>query len=154
MYNRYIRNDNGVYTRIPEDASSRQNNGQRNGASPQGNRCNDGRQSGGCQSDQRESSRQYQPSRENSQQNSHQNGGDFRQDNTPHCDNRNDRKPFSFFHQEEGEGIRRTLRKLLDRFHLEHVDTGDLLLLVLIFFLLQEDTDEELLIALGLLLIL
>lgn len=46
------------------------------------------------------------------------------------------------------------IRKLLDRFHLEHVDTGDLLLLLLLFLLFQEDADEELLIALGLLLIL
>ena len=35
-----------------------------------------------------------------------------------------------------------------------HVDTGDLLLLGLLFFLSREEADEELLVALGLLLIL
>jgi len=50
--------------------------------------------------------------------------------------------------------IQRTLRRLLDRFHLENVDTGDLLLLILLFLLFEEDADEELLFALGLLLIL
>ena len=46
------------------------------------------------------------------------------------------------------------LRHTLDRLHLDHVDTGDLLLLGLLFFLFREDADEELLVALGLLLIL
>lgn len=46
------------------------------------------------------------------------------------------------------------LRKLLDRLHLEDVDTGDLLLLLLLLLLFSEGEDEELLIALGLLLIL
>ena len=46
------------------------------------------------------------------------------------------------------------LRRLLARFHLEDVDTGDLMLLILLFFLLEEKADDELLIALGLLLIL
>ena len=36
----------------------------------------------------------------------------------------------------------------------DHVDTGDLLLLGLLFFLFRENADEELLVALGLLLIL
>ena len=47
-----------------------------------------------------------------------------------------------------------TLRQFLDRLHLDHVDTGDLLLLGLLFFLFREGADEELLIAFGLLLIL
>ena len=46
------------------------------------------------------------------------------------------------------------LRHGLDHLHLEHVDTGDLLLLGLLFFLFREQADEELLVALGLLLIL
>lgn len=53
----------------------------------------------------------------------------------------------------EGDGAT-PLRRLLARFHLEDVDTGDLLLLILLFFLLEERADDELLIALGLLLIL
>ena len=46
------------------------------------------------------------------------------------------------------------LHKLLDHLHLEDVDTGDLLLLLLLLLLFSEGEDEELLIALGLLLIL
>lgn len=51
-------------------------------------------------------------------------------------------------------GSSQTVRHLLDRLHLDHVDNGDLMLLMLLFLLMQEDADEELLIALGLLLIL
>ena len=43
---------------------------------------------------------------------------------------------------------------LLDRIRLQGVDTGDLLLLATLFLLFTEKADEELLIALGLLLIL
>ena len=46
------------------------------------------------------------------------------------------------------------LSDLLGRLHLDGIDTGDLLLLALLFFLFREDADEELLVALGLLLIL
>lgn len=48
----------------------------------------------------------------------------------------------------------RFLDKLLSRFHLSDIDSGDLILLILLFFLFHEDGDEELMIALGLLLIL
>ena len=56
--------------------------------------------------------------------------------------------------QERSDVIARALRGLLDRLHLESVDTGDLLLLVLLFLLYEEHADEELLFALGILLIL
>ncbi len=48
------------------------------------------------------------------------------------------------------------LRRLLRKLGMEHVDTGDLLLLLILFLLFSEgeEKDEELLIALGLLLIL
>ncbi len=52
------------------------------------------------------------------------------------------------------DGLTGLLRHLLDQFHLDRVDTGDLLLLAILFFLFKEDADEELLVALGLLLIL
>ena len=52
------------------------------------------------------------------------------------------------------DGLTGILRHMLDQLHLDHVDTGDLLLLGLLFFLFREDADEELLVALGLLLIL
>lgn len=54
----------------------------------------------------------------------------------------------------KGEGFSGTLRRLLDKLHLESIDSGDLILLLLMFFLFREEADEELLIALGLLLIL
>ena len=43
---------------------------------------------------------------------------------------------------------------LLDKLHLGDLDIGDLLLLLLLFHLFRENGDEELLIAIGLLLIL
>lgn len=111
MYNRYIRNDNGVYTRIPQEESKQQ-------AAP--------------------------PKKEATQNN---------QSNSPHptsppsLPNNNGSGRWS-------DGLTGFLRHFLDQLHLDHVDTGDLLLLVLLFFLFREDADEELLVALGLLLIL
>ena len=46
------------------------------------------------------------------------------------------------------------LSGILDKLHLGDIDVGDLLLLLLLFHLFREDGDEELLIAIGLLLIL
>jgi len=43
---------------------------------------------------------------------------------------------------------------ILNKLKLDEIDTGDLLLLVILFLLFKEGDDEELLIALGLLLIL
>ncbi len=43
---------------------------------------------------------------------------------------------------------------ILEKLNLKDIDTGDLLLLLIIFLLFREGGDEELLIALGLLLIL
>jgi hypothetical protein len=42
----------------------------------------------------------------------------------------------------------------LSRLRLDEMDTGDLLLLLIIFLLFKDGEDEEMLIALGLLLIL
>ena len=89
MYNRYIRNDQGTYTRIPEE-EPRHTQG---GTSPSG-------------------------------QPEHPPSGGGQQ--PPHW----------------------------DQFHLSSVDSGDLLLLAILFFLFREGADEELLVALGLLLIL
>lgn len=52
------------------------------------------------------------------------------------------------------ESIAAYLRRVLDQLHLDRIDTGDLLLLGLLYFLFREKADEELLVALGLLLIL
>lgn len=48
----------------------------------------------------------------------------------------------------------RFLDRLLGKLHLGDVDSGDMLLLLILFFLFKEEADEELLIAIGLLLIL
>lgn len=113
MYNRYIRNDRGVYTRIPESDEPHP----ASAAAP-----NPGSSSPKAEP---EKTHQIPPER--------------------------------FSHQmppDSGDTLSRTVRQLLDRFHLENVDTGDLLLLLLLFILFKEDADEELLFALGLLLIL
>ena len=44
--------------------------------------------------------------------------------------------------------------RILGKLHLGDVDSGDLLLLLILFFLFKEEADEDLLIAIGLLLIL
>lgn len=49
---------------------------------------------------------------------------------------------------------RKLLSRLLDKLHLGDVDSGDLLLLLILFFLFRQEADEEVLIAIGLLLIL
>ena len=103
MYNRYIRNDQGTYTRIPEE---------------------DPRQSQGTSPP------------------------PPRQDAPPPG---RDPPPSGGGRQDSLTGL---LRHLLDQFHLNSVDTGDLLLLAILFFLFREGADDELLAALGLLLIL
>lgn len=102
MYNRYVRNDHGTYTCIPQEDDS------------------------------------YKPSPNFS---SWKNDPPRRPPESPAAPN-------------SAKHASQTVRRLLDHLHLEHVDTGDLLLLVLLLLLFEEDADEELLIALGLLLIL
>ena len=111
MYNRYIRNDNGAYTRIPQEENKQ--------AAPP-------------------------PPQEPKQQ--------AQREQPPH------REPPPPPPSPPGgrtiDGLTGFLRHLLDQLHLDRVDTGDLLLLVILFFLFKEDADEDLLVALGLLLIL
>ena len=107
MYNRYIRNDQGAYTRIPQEE-----------APPRGTPP----------------------------------PGDHGPGNPPPP--HQDRPPPPPEGGPRSDGLTGFLQHLLDQLHLDHVDTGDLLLLVLLFFLFREDADEELLVALGLLLIL
>lgn len=54
----------------------------------------------------------------------------------------------------KGSGQIPFLSGILEKLHLGSVDFGDLLLLLLLFQLFRENGDEELLIAIGLLLIL
>lgn len=102
MYNRYIRSDQGVYTRIPQEEPQTSPPPPPKPQEPPSSSC---------------------------------------------CTENSSNERIS-------DGITGFLRHLLDRFHLDHVDTGDLLLLILLFLLFREDADEELLVALGLLLIL
>ncbi len=119
MYNRYIRNDRGVYTRIPEPE-----------APPPQSSPPPEKVAGFPDIPQHQ---QKTPPRAEPQ--------------PPPPPPRQSGSGFD-------DSISKTLRRLLDRFHLENVDTGDLLLLLLLFLLFKEDADEELLFALGLLLIL
>ena len=98
MYNRYIRNDRGVYERIPVQDPP---------PSPEGG--------------------PPPPPWEEP----------FRQPPPPHSN-----------------GKQGFLSGILGRLKLDHFDTSDLLLLAIIYLLFREGEDEELLIALGLLLFL
>ena len=118
MYNRYIRNDNGVYTRIPQEERQ--------------------------QPPQQQSPRQTPPPIPPPPQT----GSQQRPPPPPPP------SPPSGGNSRWSDGLTGFLRHILDQLHLDHVDTGDLILLVLLFFLFREDADEELLVALGLLLIL
>ena len=124
MYNRYIPNDQGTYTRIPQEEDSAHHptspaqSSPPGGPAPAGSTERPPSSESGAQTGER-------PPRREAERGGH--GGD---------------------------GITGILRHLLDQFHLDSVDTGDLLLLGLLFFLFREDADEELLVALGLLLIL
>lgn len=51
-------------------------------------------------------------------------------------------------------GVSGLLNQIMGRLRLDDLDTGDLLLLAILFLLFRDGEDDELLIALGLLLIL
>lgn len=107
MYNRYLQNDNGVYTRIPmQDApqDSPPPPPPKHGETPHGDTQHSGQQ----------------------------------HDTPPH----------------RGAGDEQFLHRLLGKFNLRDIDTADILLLLILFFLFEEKADDELLVALGLLLIL
>lgn len=132
MYNRYIRNDNGSYSRIPEDGGGP---GPRTAPDkppvppPGGPRMEEA--TGGP-------------------------GPSGPPPNQPPRGGPPPNRPPGMGSGMGGitDGLTGFLRHILDQLHLDHVDTGDLLLLGLLFFLFREDADEELLVALGLLLIL
>ena len=117
MYNRYVRNDNGAYTRIPQEENQ-------NAPPPR-------------------PKQQPGPRQEPHQQQAHR-------EQPPHREPPPPPPPSG----RTIDGLTGFLRHLLDQLHLDRVDTGDLLLLGLLFFLFKEDADEELLVALGLLVIL
>ena len=109
MYNRYLRNDQGVYTCVPQEEPRRP---------PPPHR----------EPPPREPPRDPPPPPPTG-------GG-------PEADGGAFREGFQF------------LDKLLEKLHLQDLDGADLMLLLLLFFLFEEKADDELLIALGLLLIL
>lgn len=119
MYNRYIRNDSGSYTRIPEEE-----------ARPQA-----------------QSPPPVQPERPNPPPREAPPA-------PPPDPPGHQSRPAPNGPGRAADGLTSFLRHILDRLHMDHVDTGDLLLLILLFFLFREDADEELLVSLGLLLIL
>lgn len=101
MYNRYLRNDQGVYTRLPSEEPRAAPPPPPDTPPPPPPPCGDnGPESGDT------------------------------------------REGFAF------------LGRILERLHLQDLDGADLMLLALLFFLFEEKADDELLIALGLLLIL
>ena len=115
MYNRYTRNDTGVYTRMPQSEPS---------SDPPKKHTGFGQNAPG-------SALQSAPGKKV-----------FASRNalrsTP-CPQRPERD---------------VLNRVLEKLHLGDLDAGDLLVLLLLFMLFREKADEELLIALGLLLIL
>ncbi|WP_297980180.1 hypothetical protein [uncultured Oscillibacter sp.] len=127
MYNRYIRNDNGTYTRMPEEES---HTPPPHPGPPPSDSSPPPPHPGPPPSD---SPPPPPPPRQDRPQQS----GPGRPPPPPGPD-----------------GLTGFLRHILDQLHLNNVDTGDLLLLGLLFFLSREEADEELLVALGLLLIL
>ncbi len=119
MYNRYLRNDQGVYTCVPQEEPRRSLRPEPIGSSaPPPHR----------EPPPREPPRDTPPPPPNGS-GPEADGGAFR------------------------EGIP-FLDSLLEKLHLQDLDGADLMLLLLLFFLFEEKADDELLIALGLLLIL
>jgi len=119
VYNRYLRNDQGVYTCVPQEEPRRSPRPEPIGSSaPPPHR----------EPPPREPPRDTPPPPPN--------GG------RPEADGGAFREGFQF------------LDRLLEKLHLQDLDGADLMLLLLLFFLFEEKADDELLIALGLLLIL
>lgn len=140
MYNRYIRNDNGSYTRIPEEGPPP--GGHSSGGPPPGGPPPDGASAGGPSTGGTPSGGPSPGGPSGTSPGGPPPNGPGR---PPHGPPRSGRP---------ADGLTGVLQHLLDQLHLDHVDTGDLLLLALLFFLFRENADEELLVALGLLLIL
>ena len=123
MYNRYTRNDTGVYTRMPQSEPS---------SDPPKKHTGFGQNAPG-------NTPQNAPG--NTPQNAPQKNV-FAPPNALHS------APFP------QRPERDVLNRVLEKLHLGDLDAGDLLVLLLLFMLFREKADEELLIALGLLLIL
>ena len=161
MYNRYIRDDRGVYTRIPQEesrAASHREDGRNDMPPPHRQGASDRSRGPTAQ---KNTTEQSAPRRESSsgpetepvhRRKGAEHAAAGREYGAKHgAFSDSGRKTPSGGASDNLTGL---LRHFLDRFHMDHVDTGDLLLLGMLFFLFREDADEELLTALGLLLIL
>ena len=123
MYNRYTRNDTGVYTRMPQSEPSS------------------------------DPPKKHTGFWQNAPGNTPQNAPGNTLQNAPGKNvfaSPNALHSTPFPQRPERDVLNRVLEKL----HLGDLDAGDLLVLLLLFMLFREKADEELLIALGLLLIL
>ena len=127
MYNRYTRNDTGVYTRMPQSEPSSDPPKKHTGFGQNAPQNAPG------------NIPQYAPG--NTLQNA-PGKNVFASPNALHS------TPFP------QRPERDVLNRVLEKLHLGDLDAGDLLVLLLLFMLFREKADEELLIALGLLLIL
>ena len=114
MYNRYLRNDQGVYTCIPQEEARHAPEPPRDSPPPPPT----------------EEPPRHTPPPPPPPENHGEGDGSLL------------REGLSF------------LDKMLEKLHLQDLDGADLMLLLLLFFLFEEKADDELLIALGLLLIL
>ena len=127
MYNRYTRNDTGVYTRMPQSEPS---------SDPPKKHTGFG---------------------QNAPQNAPGNTPQNAPGNTPqNAPGKNVLASPNALHSTPfpQRPERDVLNRVLEKLHLGDLDAGDLLVLLLLFMLFREKADEELLIALGLLLIL
>ena len=111
MYNRYIRNDNGVYDRVPQQETAPPSPPRPQPPPPRPGPPPPGPEPGPPGPEQRPPVPPPAPERQ-------------------------------------------FLNRLLGKLHLGDMDAGDLLLLLILFFLFQQKADEEVHIAIGLLLIL
>ena len=136
VYNRYVRNDQGTYTRITEESPPQQQASQQQASQQQASQQQTSQQ----QTSQQQTSQQHMPNQE------------YHVPPEPSFHGAKEKKGFSL--RDSADGVTGFLRGFLDRAHLQDIDTGDMILLGLLFFLFKEDADEELLFALGLLLIL
>lgn len=129
MYNRYIRREDGTYTRVSETEPTGQDQGRR--TAPTGDTASGDRHA-------------------------HRSDGPVPGPEAPLSDGGSGgtSPPFGPPPFAGAEGAAGYLRRVLDQLHLDRIDAGDLLLLGLLYFLFREKADEELLMALGLLLIL
>ena len=153
MYNRYIRNDHGTYTRVQEedgpvtDFREARPGGDETppGSSPEDsqNQAVESHVSGKNHSG-NDTPEGFQSQTVNGSGNRAVNGSDNQAAGGTSGDTAHS----------SGNGSGDSLRRILGQLRLGNVDTGDLILLMLLFLLFQENADEEVLAALGLLLIL